>query len=153
MRLMKVLAADFFAWLGEKARELSIAIGGRAVEPAGCKYCLDVMPMRMATMGHTDGGDRQVFDILCAVATAGKRCPKASELPAKDSGATSRLARAGFIRIEIYAENWRVVEIRKGPSAGLRTKAFRLPTSKPYRVIDENGDVYTRIVREQQASR
>lgn len=80
------------------------------------------------------------FATLVVAAIAGQRCPVAARegvlgLP---SGVTGKLARDGKIKVEVYAKNYRVVEILVGPHAGKRTKAPPSIDWKPYRVIDKS---------------
>ena len=79
----------------------------------------------------------RTFHLLAEAARTGARCPKKGEIPwGKDH--VAMLARLGHIRIEIYARNWRVVEIMTGPHAGKRTAPAPFPedgSGKPYRVI------------------
>lgn len=83
--------------------------------------------------------------LLRAAATAGERCPTDPEIgdhlyglglnyPA--DARPSALAARGLLRSEVYARNWRVVEID-----GMRTK--EPPTGgAPYRIIDGAGSRY-----------
>lgn len=88
-----------------------------------------------------------VFDILNDVAAKGGRCPtyfdfdrylSARGHPYLGTGAiVTSLARHGFVKVELYGKNWRVVEIAAGPNAGKRTAMH--PTrcaNEPYRVIE-----------------
>ena len=52
------------------------------------------------------------------------------------SGLTSALFKEGKIRVEVFAHNWRVIEILTGPHAGKRTLAppYKYAT-KPYLVL------------------
>jgi len=72
-----------------------------------------------------------------AAAVAGERCPVTRREGVKglSDGVTTALAREGRIRIEVYAKNWRVAEILKGPNAGKRTKAPPNPEWRPYLTI------------------
>lgn len=79
----------------------------------------------------------QALALIEASAVAGERCPVTARegvegLPA---GATTALAREGRIRFEVYAKNWCVAEILKGPNAGKRTKAPPNPEWRPYLTI------------------
>ena len=86
-----------------------------------------------------------VLDILRAAATNKERCPMNEQIimMLKDQGygglpwglRPSELARLGYIRVEIYSHNWRVVEID-----GLRTaeppRKIGVPPVKPHKVLD-----------------
>lgn len=91
----------------------------------------------MLTPGHLDKGFRQIV----AAAKAGQRCPtnRTQENPTGElrAGVTTALVKAKRIRVEIFAHNWRVVEIIDGPHAGLRTAPppYKFAT-KPYKVLD-----------------
>jgi hypothetical protein len=73
-------------------------------------------------------------------AIAGARCPTnhSKENPAGTllGGATAALLKEGKIRVEVYAHNWRVIEILDGPNAGKRTQPppYKYAT-KPYLVL------------------
>lgn len=69
-----------------------------------------------------------VFDLIIEAARAGKRCPQRTEfvrghidLSAASSNIVCRLARFGWLKIEISGRNYRTVEILKGPDKGCRT--------------------------------
>lgn len=84
------------------------------------------------------------FALIERAAIEGKRCPtnRSAENPTGElaSGITGALVKAGRIRIEVYAHNWRVVEILKGPFAGKRTAASPYKGSgKPYLVLPAPG--------------
>lgn len=76
---------------------------------------------------------------IIAAALAGQRCPTNETMENPNGtiwqGATTELARAGHIKIEIYAKNYRVVTILKGPHAGLSTKPYPDRRAKPYKTI------------------
>lgn len=67
------------------------------------------------------------FAAIERAAIHGARCPttKTRENPAGGlpSGVTSELLKQGKIKVEVYAHNWRVIEILVGPHAGKRTLA------------------------------
>lgn len=80
------------------------------------------------------------FKLIEQAALNGARCPtnRSQENPTGElaSGITSALVKAGRIRIEVYAHNWRVVEILIGPHTGLRTASSPYKGSgKPYLVL------------------
>lgn len=74
-----------------------------------------------------------VYAWLLEIAKKGERAPTLDQIAFQFKGGPSRvaaLAREGRIRIEVWAHNWRVIEIE-----GLRT--MKAPTgNKPYRVVD-----------------
>lgn len=74
------------------------------------------------------------FRTLETFASAGMRCPE-NGTHGIESPLTTALARAGRIRILIYAHNWRVVEIVTGPHAGAKTELPPNRELKPWRVI------------------
>jgi hypothetical protein len=91
-----------------------------------------------------------VFDWLISLAREGKRCPTTDEMSralssrglcgnVSKQAPTSWLARAGKIRIRVYAKNWRVVEIAAGPFAGLETQGPPNPRWAFYLVMDKAG--------------
>jgi hypothetical protein len=82
-----------------------------------------------------------LFKLVEAHAAEGKRCPTNDEIAdyLARTGHLSRLkltdvARSGRIKIEVYAKNFRVVEICDGPHRGKRTQDAPHYQS-PYRVI------------------
>jgi hypothetical protein len=79
------------------------------------------------------------FAILESVAAEGKRCPQNHPDGPIKTATYSTLARAGRIRVEIYAHNWRVVTIMEGPHKGKSTaRSPHRGSSKPYKVIDKD---------------
>jgi hypothetical protein len=76
----------------------------------------------------------KLFDRICAIAAAGERCPKNTEI---DGVGLSQLARAGKIRIEVFNRNWRIVTILSGEHAGKQTARGPNPVgARPYITID-----------------
>ena len=79
------------------------------------------------------------FAAIERAALKDERCPTniSMENPAGTlrSGITTALVKEGKIRIEVYAQNYRVIEILTGPNAGKRTKAPPNKAWKPYRVL------------------
>lgn len=76
------------------------------------------------------------FKLIEEAATKGERCPQTQPHGPLQHASSGSLARAGRIRIEIFAHNWRVATIMQGPHKGKQT--LRSPykgTQKPYRVI------------------
>jgi hypothetical protein len=78
---------------------------------------------------------------IAQAAVTGKRCPVTERegVAGLPSGTTAELARAGYIRIEVYPHNWRVIEILQGPYKGRRTKAPPKTSWRPYLVVDSSG--------------
>jgi len=89
----------------------------------------------------------RAFEILCACADKGQRCPPASGHAAHSflkSAHTSALAKQGKIRIEVFAHNWRVITILVGPHKGKHTELSPYAgAKKPYQIIDARGAVFT----------
>jgi hypothetical protein len=73
------------------------------------------------------------FAKIEAAAAAGARCPTQDQIGVH-TGAVGELCRAGRIRVEVYAHNWRVAEILDGPHKGKRTAPPPNPAWKPYLV-------------------
>jgi len=69
--------------------------------------------------------EERVFAELVAAARSGERCPTNGEMRAA-AFVVPDLCALGAVRSEIYANNYRVVEILLGDHAGLRTKEFPL---------------------------
>jgi len=84
----------------------------------------------------------RAFALLEAAASNGARCPMNEPRGPVHKLALSKLARIGWIRIEVHPTNWRVVVILHGRHYGSRTAAPPFAESKPYLTIDENGSVY-----------
>lgn len=85
---------------------------------------------------------RNLFKVFEDAAVKGERCPQRFDLQNRHhipvGYKPSALADIGWIRIEIYRQNWRVVEIRTGPNIGARTQ--EPPAGgKPYKVIASSG--------------
>ena len=85
----------------------------------------------------------EVFTLLVGAACRDERCPQMhphGPLTAQQNGAIADLARAGFVRLELYALNWRVIEIRAGEHKGKRTAKCPHINRGPYKII-RKGDV------------
>ena len=76
----------------------------------------------------------EVFRLLELAAIAGERCPKSKPYGPLPGELTQALVAEGRIRVEIFAENWRVVTILTGPHAGASTKAAP-KGGQPYRTL------------------
>lgn len=76
-----------------------------------------------------------IFEQIAEIAALGGRCPTASTIA---SHYFSNLARQGRIRVRVFRENYRVVDILVGPHAGKSTadSPSRRPAEKPYMIID-----------------
>lgn len=80
------------------------------------------------------------FALLEAAAAVGERCPQSRPFGPLDAPAAGQLARAGRIRVEIFAHNWRVVTIMEGPQRGKATAPSPHPgRGKPYKVIEKDN--------------
>lgn len=79
--------------------------------------------------------DGAAFAAIEQAAIAGERCPQTSPHGPIPTGSVSRLARAGKIRSEIFAGNFRRVTICVGPHAGKSTAAPPKGSGLPYKVI------------------
>lgn len=73
---------------------------------------------------------------LVEAARAGRRCPQNHKLPHMQ--AVPYLVATGDIRVEIYCQNYRVVEILTGPHAGARTAEAPVSTP-PYKVLERGA--------------
>lgn len=92
-------------------------------------------------MPHREDLDA-VFSLIVAAARKNERCPtsiRKGNTRGIPSGATSALVKEGKIRVEVYAHNYRVIEILWGPSAGKRTRAPDNKRWKPWRVLPKPG--------------
>lgn len=89
------------------------------------------------------------FAAIEAAAAKGERCPQSRPHGPLNAGSSAALARAGRIRVEIFAHNWRVVTIMEGPHKGKQTMGSPYAGSgKPYRVIYKDHVAWnTRISR------
>ena len=63
----------------------------------------------------------QVFRLVQEAALSKRRCPQRDHLTTAQTKALRECAYREWIKIQVYAQNWRVVEIRKGEHAGART--------------------------------
>lgn len=74
------------------------------------------------------------YDLILASVIVGARAPQSKPFGPLDSTETSALAKAGCIKIEIYAHNWRVITIMEGPHKGKHTQ-LPDPRGRPYKVV------------------
>lgn len=96
--------------------------------------------------------DRQ-FGLIELAARHGERCPQSKPFGPVSPQVTTALARAGRIRIEIYAHNWRVAEILTGRHAGKRTAPTPYKGSgRPYMIIGVETIMTTLASRRSSAS-
>jgi hypothetical protein len=79
----------------------------------------------------------EVFERIIKAALANERCP----VTARDFPTTivSELARAGKIKVEVFAHNWRRITILEGEHKGKATAPPKIGSGKPYLTIDANG--------------
>lgn len=81
----------------------------------------------------------RLFAVVEAAAINNERAPQLSPhgiLSVSDNRALLMMARAGRLRIEIFAYNWRVITICEGPNKGRQT--LRSPhkgSNVPYKII------------------
>src|SRR3990167_5262320 len=84
------------------------------------------------------------LQIIANAADRGERCPTSQEMVLqlfelgfrrKCSGTTHDLIKLGFIRVEVYGRNYRVVEIIDGQHKGKRTKEYP-NVGVPYKILD-----------------
>lgn len=84
--------------------------------------------------------EQLLFDVLQTAAIMGDRCPCLDELIGHGiptSVTPAELARAGLINVEIYGQNFRVVEMRSGYHKGKRTLTPK--KGKPVKKITSTG--------------
>lgn len=89
-------------------------------------------------MPHREDLDA-VFALIVEAALNNERCPmnygferSRGTIP---QGAVDGLVKEGKIRVEVYAKNYRVIEIMWGRNAGKRTKPPDNKHWKPYKVL------------------
>lgn len=80
---------------------------------------------------------QRCFEALQRAAVAGARCPLSGS-DGVTSDLTAALAKSGRIKIEVYARNYRVVEILDGPNKGKRTRSAPVG-HETYKLIDKRG--------------
>lgn len=91
------------------------------------------------------------FQQIEHAALNGLRCPinKTHGYGTLRMGVTSELVKQGRIRVEVYAHNWRVIEITSGPNAGKRTAPPPYKDWKPYKIYGwttaEIGELRVRL--------
>lgn len=91
-------------------------------------------------MSEADKRRDAAFRQIVEAAKAGWRAPQLEDFDIKNvPQALRELTQRGEIRIELYALNWRVIEILTGEHKGLRTAERPGRRSKPWKVIDANG--------------
>jgi hypothetical protein len=83
---------------------------------------------------------QEAFAMLEAAAVSGARCPE-SRTNGLTSHLTSKLARSGRIKIDVYPHNWRVVTIMTGPHAGKTTAPAPNNNWRPYLTIQKDSPV------------
>jgi len=77
---------------------------------------------------------RRNYRLILAAARVGARAPQSAPFGPLDSGITASLAKAGRIKIEVFAHNWRVITIMKGCFRGEHTQR-RPGGGKPYKIV------------------
>ncbi len=86
----------------------------------------------------------KLFELLVQKAVANERCPTNQWLIdngfARGNTTISSLAYLGYVRIEVYTKNWRVVTILTGKHKEASTAPPPMGTGAPYRIIGSNGD-------------
>ena len=86
--------------------------------------------------------ERALFDSFRLAALSGERAPTMDNLQKRGIGDVQRLSTAltakGAISIEVYGQNWRVIEITTGDYAGKRTEE-RPKGGFPYIRFDTDG--------------
>jgi hypothetical protein len=86
----------------------------------------------------------RIFTMLVGIACRGERAPQLQPhgvLTVAENNAILEMARAGRLRVEIFAHNWRVVTICEGQYRGRHTQLSPYKGGgEPYRVI-QKGDV------------
>lgn len=102
---------------------------------------------------------KEVWDELQRYAVAGLRCPPDAHIKERGGeivgglirGAVNVLAHRGYIRVELFAHNFRRVTILKGPHAGKATASPTFGSGKPYKVYppqpEETNDADARRKR------
>jgi hypothetical protein len=91
---------------------------------------------------------QHAFGLFVAAAVEGRRCPTNEELGPGGRKAINELFRLGAIRSEVYARNWREMEILAGEHAGKRTQSA--PDGwMPYYIVDGRGGRYVGDAAEQ----
>ena len=84
--------------------------------------------------------DQEVLDFVIECAVTGRRAPTLDELQHKwwrkgANDALRRLFHANVLICEVYAHNWRVIEVNVGEHRGKRTQERPGRRSKPYMVV------------------
>jgi hypothetical protein len=92
----------------------------------------------MVDLPNLKDDEKATFERLVNTALQRQRCPMNDSGTGKRFKNLPRLARAGFIRIEIFAHNFRRVTILVGPHTGLSTLSPR-GNQKPWKIIDIYG--------------
>lgn len=77
------------------------------------------------------------FAIIERAAAAGARCPTADQ--GLQTATVSALARAGKIKVQIYALNWRVVTVLVGDHKGKKTAPCPHKNNGPYLTCEAAG--------------
>lgn len=87
---------------------------------------------------------------LIETALAGARCPfnTTREITGGiPQVAIAYLARGGLIKVDIYAQNWRVVTLLTGEHSGKHTALPPFKNLGPYKTIDTGTTLHRRVAR------
>lgn len=84
----------------------------------------------------SDVGRSETLRLIVEAARAGWRCPDRDRL---SPTYVDQLIERGDIKVEIYAGNWRVIEVLTGEYKSVRTAARPGGKGPPWKVIDANG--------------
>ncbi len=80
----------------------------------------------------------RAYEAILAAALNNERCPE-NQTRGVDTHLCGELARAGRIKIEVFARNFRVVTILTGPHAGLKTAPPPYRVTQPKLIITASG--------------
>lgn len=93
-------------------------------------------------MNKLTANHKRCLEEFAWAAVRGLRAPTLNDLSGRGLGyvgkITRELAFMGFITIEVYGQNWRVITINRGAHAGKRTLP-RPAGGSPYLRLDKDG--------------
>lgn len=106
-------------------------------EPLAAKETREQAPERAPPISRTFRIEHAFHEILAA-ALAGERCP-INDIGHVSSMTTMALCKAGRIRVDVYAKNWRVVTITAGEHAGKKTAMPNFKHGPAYVTVTKEG--------------
>ena len=98
-----------------------------------------------------DWSKTKTYQRLVAAVLSGARCPPnknytGTAQPVLVAYVLRQMLKEGFIRIDIYSHNWRVITFLKGPHKGRHTQLPPNEHWRPYKRVEADGTSINGIV-------